>query len=95
MATTTLVPLGNDEPIPSATVTAEPTATVHHFVAPARECSVDDDCACGISKSSGLCAVGPRSRIDTAHTCPDYCEGFEGNLTTTCRAGRCVKAPRF
>jgi len=89
-----LVPLSS-EPSASAAPSAHatPTATVtHHFVAStnAPECSADADYACGISKSSGVCAVGPRSRIDSAHTCPDFCEGFDGNLVTACRAGKCV-----
>jgi len=38
-----------------------------------------------------MCAVGPVSRIDATRRCPDFCEGFEGNMVTTCHAGRCVR----
>ncbi|HEY1959863.1 MAG TPA: protein kinase [Polyangiaceae bacterium] len=96
-----LVPLSSDPlPAPSASTapsaSGAPSATVvtpaHRLVssAPTRECSADADCACGVSKASGMCAVGPVTRIDTSRQCPDYCLGFDGNLTTACRAGRCV-----
>lgn len=91
-------------PLPDETHSADPSTppVVHHLTstststststAPQSECSVDADCACGVSKSTGMCAVGPASRIDATHRCPDFCEGFEGNMVTTCHAGRCVKS---
>ena len=88
---TPLVPL----PAESEAASAAPAPTVvHRLVSPAprAECSVDADCACGVSKATGACAVGPTSRIDASHRCPDFCEGFEGNMVTTCHAGRCVKS---
>ncbi len=93
---TPLVPLA-PEPTAEATSSASaPTAlrVTHPFVAHAsqRECSVDADCGCGVSKSTGVCAVGPLERIDTSRRCPDFCEGFDGNFVTTCRAGRCINA---
>ena len=78
-------------PIPEPTQSAEPQPTIVHHIAQS-ECSADADCACGVSKTTGMCAVGPTSRIDATHRCPDYCEGFEGNMVTTCHAGRCVKS---
>jgi serine/threonine protein kinase len=86
-STTTLVPLPDE----THSADPQPAPVVHHLV-PQSECNVDADCACGVSKSTGMCAVGPTSRIDATHRCPDFCEGFEGNMVTTCHAGRCVKS---
>ena len=88
-------------PLPDETHSAEPPPppVVHHLAnvnastssAPQNECSADADCACGTSRATGMCAVGPASRIDATRRCPDFCEGFEGNMVTTCHAGRCVR----
>jgi hypothetical protein len=100
-SSTPLVPLdmslATPQDIPIARPSAEPSGIVQHLtpVTSSRECAVDDDCGCGVSKATGACAVGPLTRIDTTRRCPDYCEGFEGNMYTTCRAGRCVKSQRF
>jgi serine/threonine-protein kinase len=93
-AATTATPL---VPLPIETHSAEPRPPVVHPLANAssvrqNECNADADCACGVSKTTGMCAIGPRTRVDASRRCPDYCEGFEGNMVTACHAGRCVKS---
>jgi serine/threonine protein kinase len=86
---TPLVPLPAESSQPAVAHLVTTTTTP---VIPQNECSADADCACGVSRSTGACAIGPATRIDTSRRCPDFCEGFEGNLVTTCHAGRCVKS---
>jgi hypothetical protein len=55
------------------------------------DCRTDQDCACGIDRATGACAVGPASRIDTGRQCPDFCSGIDGRMRTVCEQGRCVQ----
>ncbi len=57
----------------------------------AGECQRDDDCACGIDRSTGACAFGAAARIDTARQCPDFCGGISGAMRVSCDHGRCVQ----
>lgn len=60
-------------------------------VGTAGECSHDEDCVCGIDRSTGACAVGPAERVDTGRTCPDFCGGIGGQLHMVCDRGRCAQ----
>lgn len=55
------------------------------------ECSADRDCACGVDRSTGACALGPTTRIDSNLQCPDFCTGITGQLHVVCERGRCVQ----
>jgi len=54
-------------------------------------CESDKDCACGVWKSNGNCAVGNKDFIDASPSkqCPDYCSGFTGVFLTKCVNKKC------
>ncbi|MBS3148512.1 hypothetical protein J4219_06500 [Candidatus Woesearchaeota archaeon] len=58
------------------------------------ECAIDTDCACGVSRQTGDCLVGPAELVDTSKQCPDFCTGIAGHLETKCLSGKCQTAPR-
>jgi len=53
----------------------------------------DEDCACGIDKETGKCAIGNKRYIDTSVQCPDFCTGFAGNLRINCINNICMAVP--
>lgn len=55
------------------------------------DCQRDDECLCGIDRSTGACALGPASRVDSARQCPDFCGGIAGQLRVVCDHGRCTQ----
>jgi len=55
------------------------------------ECNADSDCACGVLKSNGDCAVGNKDFINTSKQCPDFCRGFAGNMVLNCVSNKCVQ----
>ncbi len=57
----------------------------------AGECARDEDCVCGIDRSTGACAIGPAGRVDTGRQCPDFCAGVGGQLRVVCDHGRCAQ----
>ncbi|MEM5881792.1 MAG: hypothetical protein QXR71_04410 [Candidatus Aenigmatarchaeota archaeon] len=56
-------------------------------------CQTDEDCACGVDKETGKCAVGNKRYIDTSIQCPDFCTGIAGNLRIKCVNNVCMAVP--
>ncbi len=56
-------------------------------------CRSDQDCACGVDRETGECALGNRAFIDEDGQCPDFCEGIGGHLIILCEEERCVQRP--
>jgi serine/threonine protein kinase len=94
---TTPAPPASSESTPTPTVSTTTTGVVHPLTQAGNvhECVADADCGCGVDKNTGVCAVGPLTRINTTRTCPDYCEGFGGGIYMTCHAGRCMRGQRW
>lgn len=59
-----------------------------------KRCNQDSDCACGVSKATGECAVGSTEDIDTSQQCPDFCTGIAGNFETRCVQRQCKLVDR-
>src|SRR3989338_6481134 len=60
----------------------------------ALSCAVDSDCACGVSRDTGDCMVGPSALVDASRQCPDFCTGIAGHLETKCVNHKCANVPR-
>lgn len=54
------------------------------------KCNSDSDCACGVWRSNGECAVGNKEFIDVTRQCPDYCTGIAANFVTKCVSNKCT-----
>ena len=55
-------------------------------------CEVDEDCACGIHKTTKDCFYGNKDYVDTQTQCPDFCTGIAGNLKIECIDNKCQQA---
>ncbi|MEM5843153.1 MAG: hypothetical protein QXL97_00350 [Candidatus Aenigmatarchaeota archaeon] len=56
-------------------------------------CQLDEDCACGVDRETGKCAIGNKRFIDTSRQCPDFCSGIAGNLRIKCINNICMAIP--
>ncbi|MEM5813190.1 MAG: hypothetical protein QXU71_02425 [Candidatus Aenigmatarchaeota archaeon] len=56
-------------------------------------CQTDEDCACGVDKETGKCAIGNKRYIDTSRQCPDFCTGIAGHLGIKCVNNICMAMP--
>ena len=54
-------------------------------------CSIDSDCACGVSLATGDCAYGNAAFINASKQCPDFCSGIAANLEIKCLNKVCVQ----
>lgn len=54
-------------------------------------CSSDFDCACGVDRIVGDCAMGNLMYIDTTKQCPDFCNGIGGDLGMACVDNQCTQ----
>jgi len=54
-------------------------------------CQTDADCACGIDKDTGECAIGNKKYIATADKCPDFCSGIHGRFKIICKNNKCMQ----
>ncbi|MFH1126888.1 MAG: hypothetical protein V1718_02145 [archaeon] len=54
-------------------------------------CEKDEDCACGVHKTTGDCFYGNRDYVDTDKQCPDFCTGIAGNLKIRCIENICTQ----
>jgi hypothetical protein len=52
-------------------------------------CDTDDDCACGINKTTRSCFYGNKDYVDTMQQCPDFCTGIGGNFEIKCINKEC------
>jgi len=53
-------------------------------------CEKDEDCACGVDKETGQCAIGNKKYIDITRQCPDFCTGIGGYLKIVCKNNTCM-----
>ena len=54
-------------------------------------CLSNSDCACGVQKDTGQCFFGNKNFVNTLKQCPDFCNGFSGDLTIVCQNNQCVQ----
>jgi len=52
-------------------------------------CDTDDDCACGINKTTRSCFYGNKDYVDTMQQCLDFCTGIGGNFEIKCVNKEC------
>lgn len=52
-------------------------------------CEKDEDCVCGVHKTTRDCFYGNKNYVDTAQQCPDFCSGITGKLKISCVNKRC------
>ena len=74
------------DPCPNATAVTPPVLNdIPDYIS----CNSDDDCACGVSPSTGDCLIGNKNFVDTSRQCPDFCTGIDGRMTTQCVENKC------
>jgi hypothetical protein len=54
-----------------------------------KQCSTNDDCACGVSIKTGYCFFGNKNFVNTTFQCPDFCNGIAANLEIRCISNDC------
>lgn len=52
-------------------------------------CEKDEDCACGVHKTTRDCFYGNKNYVDTTQQCPDFCAGITGQLQIKCINNEC------
>jgi eight-cysteine-cluster-containing protein len=52
-------------------------------------CEKDEDCACGIHKTTKSCFYGNKNYVDIMQQCPDFCTGIGGNFQIKCVNKEC------
>jgi len=52
-------------------------------------CKKDEDCACGINKTTKDCFYGNKNYVDITQQCPDFCTGIGGSFQIKCINNEC------
>jgi hypothetical protein len=69
---------------------AQQNPTQSTEISPEKSCQIDADCSCGRHKDTKQCFYGNIKYIDPASgSCPDFCGGIDGKLTSKCISGEC------